>query len=219
MRQITRKMHIIDLSHRIENGMPVFPGTPEVKIEQLYTVEKDGFAEKALGLVTHVGTHMDAPAHMIGGGKTLDQYPISKFSGNACLIPFSWEDIDEQAQDEYLSEFESVIRDCDFVILNTGWSEKWGNPAYFKNYPALDKKGAEYLSGFRLDGIGIDAISIDQEENTQYEVHHEVLGNDIVIIENLCHLDTIRSQVFRFSALPLFISGADGSPVRAIAEY
>ena len=212
-------MHIIDLSHRIENGMPVFPGTPEVKIEQLYSVEKEGFAEKSLHLVTHVGTHMDAPAHMIRGGKTLDLFPISTFTGQACLIPFSWEDLEEQAQDEYLSEFESIIKDCEFVILKTGWSEKWGSPEYFKSYPALDKKGVEYLSGFRLNGIGLDAISLDLEENTSYDAHHEVFGNDMIIIENLCHLDSIRSQVFRFTALPLLVTDADGSPVRAIAEY
>ncbi len=212
-------MHIIDLSHRIENGMPVFPGTPEVNIEQLYSVEKDGFAEKALHLITHVGTHIDAPAHIIGGAKTLDQFPISKFTGTACLIPFSWDDIEEQDQDEYLSEFESIIRDCDFVILKTGWSKNWGKPEYFKKYPALDKKGAEYLSGFRLNGVGLDGISIDLEENTDFDVHQELLGNEMIIIENLCQLDLIRSQVFRFSAYPLFVTDADGSPVRAIAEY
>lgn len=212
-------MHIIDLSHRIENGMPVFPGTPEVKIEQLYSVEKEGFAEKSLHLVTHVGTHMDAPAHMIGGAKNLDQFPISTFTGQACLIPFSWEDLEEQAQDAYLSEYEDIIKNCEFVILKTGWSEKWGSPEYFKNYPALDKKGAEYLSGFRLNGIGLDAISLDLEENTSYDAHHEVLGNDMIIIENLCHLDSISAQVFRFTAFPLLVTDADGSPVRAIAEY
>lgn len=212
-------MHLIDLSHRIENGMPVFPGTPEVNIEQLFTVEKDGFAEKGLHLITHLGTHMDAPAHMIGDGKTLDDFPISKFSGKACVIPFAKDDIDGQDQEEYLSQFESLIRDCDFVLLNTSWSEKWGSPEYFKNYQALDLKGAKYLTGFYLSGIGIDAISIDFEENTQYEVHHEVLGNDIVIIENLCNLDQIRAQTFRFTAFPLFLTDADGSPVRAVVEY
>ena len=72
-------MLIIDLTHKIESGMPVFPGTPEVKISQFSTIEKDDFAEKEIQLATHIGTHMDAPAHMISGGKTLDQFLISYF--------------------------------------------------------------------------------------------------------------------------------------------
>ena len=212
-------MHLIDLSHRIENGMPVFPGTPAVNIEQLFSVEKDGFAEKGLDLITHLGTHIDAPAHMIRGAKTLDDFPISKFCGNACLIPFAKDDIEGQDQEKYFSQFEDLIRDCDFVLLHTSWSKKWGSPEYFKNYQALDIIGAKYLSGFYLSGIGIDTISIDFEDNTNYDVHHEVLGNEIIIIENLCHLEQIRAQTFKFSAFPLPITDADGSPVRAVVEY
>lgn len=219
MPDIKQDMHILDLSHKIENGMPLFPGTPNIKITDLFTVEKDGFAQKELNILTHVGTHMDAPAHMIGGGKTLDQFMISKFTGKACLIPFRHDDLDGQDQEVYLSQFEDLIRDCDFVLLHTAWSEKWGSPEYFKNYPALDLKGAQYLNGFHLSGIGLDAISIDLEENKEYEVHHELLGNDMIIIENLCHLDQIRAQTFKFTAFPLHITDADGSPVRAVADY
>lgn len=212
-------MHIVDLNHSIEMGMPLFPGTPEIEINNLCTVEEDGFAQKELRILTHVGTHIDAPAHMLRGGKTLDQFLISKYTGKACLIPFSHDDLDGQDQEEYLSQFEELIRDCEFVLLHTSWSEKWGSPKYFKNYPALDIKGAKYLTGFYLSGIGIDTISLDLEENTSYDVHHEVLGNDLIIIENLCRLDQIRAKTFKFSAFPLHIKDADGSPVRAVAEY
>lgn len=212
-------MLIIDLTHKIESGMPVFPGTPEVKISQFSTVEKDGFAEKQLYLASHIGTHMDAPAHMISGGKTLDQFLISKFSGRACIIPFSDEDIDGQDKQEYLSQFENEIRDSEFVILHTKWSEKWGTKEYFSHFPALDKKSAEYLAGFYLSGIGIDAISIDFHDSEIFEAHQELLKSEIVIIENLCNLEQIRGQGFRFSAFPLLISDSDGSPVRAVVEY
>ena len=212
-------MLIIDLTHKIESGMPVFPGTPEVKISQFSTIEKDGFAEKEIQLATHIGTHMDAPAHMISGGKTLDQFLISKFFGSAIVIPFSDEDIDGQDKQEYLSQFENEIRDCEFVLLHTKWSEKWGTEKYFSHFPALDKKAAEYLSGFYLSGIGIDTISIDVHDSETYEAHHELLKSEIVIIENLCNLEQIRGQGFRFSALPLFISDSDGAPVRAVVEY
>lgn len=212
-------MRILDLSHRIENGMPVFPGSPEVKISELTTVEKDGFAEKELHLNTHIGTHMDAPAHMKKDGKTLDQLPISHFTGTACIIPFSKDDIEGEDQQEYLSQFEEVIRESEFVILHTKWADKWGTPEYFSNFPALNKVGAQYLAGFRLNGIGTDAISIDVFNSKDYPAHHEILDMEMIIIENLCHLEHIHLQQFKLTAFPLRISNADGSPVRAVAEY
>ncbi len=211
-------MIYIDLSHIIEEGMPVFPGTPQVRIQQFSTVEKEGYAEKELELATHIGTHVDAPAHMIANGKTLDQFQISDFTGKALMIPFSHDDLEEIEQDVYLSQFESKIRDAEFIILKTGWSEKWGDPDYFKNFPALDKKGAEYLAGFRIKGIGLDAISIDQYDSTDYVAHHELLGNQILIIENLRGLESIRNDEFNIYVFPLKIKDADGSPVRAVAE-
>jgi len=211
-------MLYIDLSHPIADKMPVFPGTPDVNIKQFSTVEKEGFAEKELELATHIGTHMDAPAHMIDGGKTLDQYQVSDFTGRAYIITFSQDDLEGLEQDEYLSQFENEIREADFIILKTDWSEKWGSDAYFKDYPALDKSGAEYLSSFRIKGIGLDAISIDQHDNENYDAHHIILGNEILIIENLTGLDKIRSSFFNLFVFPLKIVDSDGSPLRAVAE-
>lgn len=211
-------MLYVDISHPIEDKMPVFPGTPEVKVSQFSTVEIEGFAEKELEIATHIGTHMDAPAHMISGGKTLDQYHVADFTGLAYVIPFSLDDLDGVKQNEYLSQFEDEIRKADFIILKTDWSEKWGTKEYFKDYPALDKTGAEYLSGFRIKGIGLDAISIDQDNNDKYEAHQIVLGNQILIIENLCGLDKVRNQFIKLFVFPLKIVDADGSPLRAVAE-
>jgi len=157
--------------------------------------------------------------NMIEGEKTLDQFFLSKFTGRACLIPFSHDDLEGKDKVEYLSGFESVIRDSEFVILYTGWSKRWGNDDYFANFPALDKNSAEYLSGFHLKAIGIDAISIDMADSENFEAHHTLLSQEILIIENLCHLDEIRQSSFLFSAFPLLIEGSDGSPVRAMASY
>lgn len=212
-------MHFIDLSHNIENGMPVFPGSPAVKISQFASVDKDGFAEKEVQILNHVGTHMDAPAHMISGGQHLDQMNINDFSGKAIVISFAHEDLEDLEQDDYLGQFESEIRDVDFVLLHTSWSKKWGEESYFSEYPALDEKGAKYLAGFRLKGVGIDAISIDMHNSQKYEAHHELLSNNMVIIENLRGLDQLRADHFHFFAFPLPLSNADGAPVRAVASY
>ena len=76
-------MKIIDLTHTLEEEMPVFPGTEKPKLENACTLNKDGFREKLLTMYSHTGTHMDAPAHMLENGLCLDELDVDHFFGNA----------------------------------------------------------------------------------------------------------------------------------------
>jgi|SRR3989338_7321167 len=79
-------MKIVDLSQILENGMPVFPGDPKVKIEEIHTLEKEGWRLKYLQLSSHIGTHADAPYHMDKNGDSLDNLPIDRFIGETMLV-------------------------------------------------------------------------------------------------------------------------------------
>ncbi|MCP5111152.1 MAG: cyclase family protein, partial [bacterium] len=54
---------LIDLTHPLTHGMPVFPGDPPPVIEPLATLPEDGFHTTRLDLCSHTGTHLDAPYH------------------------------------------------------------------------------------------------------------------------------------------------------------
>ncbi|PIJ48025.1 hypothetical protein BMH30_05900, partial [Leucobacter sp. OLES1] len=77
---------LVDLSHPIETGMPVFPGDPEVRIEPALAVPEDGVAVARLDLGSHAGTHIDAPAHSIVGGATVDELPLEWLVGDARVL-------------------------------------------------------------------------------------------------------------------------------------
>lgn len=79
-------MKIIDLAQPLYNGMSVYPGDPEVKIEQIHTLDKEGWRLRYLQFSTHIGTHADALSHMDKSGKTIDKIPISKFIGKTVLV-------------------------------------------------------------------------------------------------------------------------------------
>ena len=65
--------------------------------------------------------------------------------------------------------------------------------------------------------VGVDSANIDHPEDGDFPAHKTLLGSSIPIVENLTRLGAIRSQAFTFIALPLFLPGATGSPVRALA--
>jgi len=202
-------MKYIDLTHKIENNMPVYPGTASLEMLPGNTLEKDGFREKVIKFCSHTGTHMDAPSHMLDQGKNLDDYDCSKFIGKALLL-----DIEDA---KALKEYEEQMEIIDFIVFRTGWSKYWGKGQYFKNYPCISMETTDYLTGFNLKGIAFDAISIDPIDS-KYENHYTVFENDMVIIENLTNLDQIKKGIFELIVFPLNIKEADGSPIRAIAK-
>ena len=79
-------MKVIDLTHTIRPDMPVYPGTEQPKFLPANSYEQDGFRETLMQMYTHTGTHMDPPAHLYPGEKTLDQFPADQFIGKALVI-------------------------------------------------------------------------------------------------------------------------------------
>ena len=207
-------MNAIDLTQTIDEGMPVYPGTEKPLLKNATTIERNGFAEKLITMYSHTGTHMDAPAHMLPGSDTLDNYEISSFTGRGIVI-------DVRGAPGKISR-EMIERDLvdgrgtDFILLCTGWGRKWGGESYFRDFPVLDDEAAQYISGLGVKGLGLDCISVDPVDSTHMKNHIALMKKGILIIENLCNLESLRGKDFIFCCFPLKIQEADGSPIRAV---
>lgn len=159
---------------------------------------------------------MDAPAHLIKGSKTLDLLPIEHFYGKAFLLNFA----NIKSQTIGIKELEAqqdTIKQVDFLLIHTGWSQYWGTEKYFSDYPVLSLDAADWLSRFGLRGFGLDTISADEADTQYFPVHKAFLRNDTIIIKNLTNLEKLPCNQFIFSCFPLSFEDADGSPVRAVA--
>lgn len=206
-------MEIIDLSHTINATMPLYPGTDPVEIIQNATVDEHGYNEKKLILTSHIGTHIDAPAHMLRHGERLDEMPLDSFYGNAEIVDVQ----DRHIDIEFLEQYESVFENNDYVIFYTGHERFWHQKKYFEKYPVLSPEAAEWVSGKKLKGIGFDVCSADPVGSNDLPVHHILFDAGFLIVENLTNLKNLLGTRFLFSCFPLKISDADGSPVRAVA--
>jgi arylformamidase len=211
-------MPIVDLTHTIDTDMPIYPGTQGPELIPAWTLEKDGFVEAVIRLSSHTGTHMDAPAHLIDGGACLNSYPIETFRGMGRCI-----DLRDIANPEItradLERLCGALKSTDFLLLNTGWSERWGTAAYFDQHPVLSVEAAKWLTGFNLKAVGLDNSSADRFDSARLPVHKCLLEKGLLIIENLARLDHLPAGDFRFTCLPLKLAQADGAPVRAMAEF
>lgn len=207
-------MKLYDLSHPLNNETPVFPGMGKPRFQPAATIEKDGYCETRFEMDSHTGTHIDAPAHMLENGKTLNQLPVDAFAGKALIIPVP--ENAELIEKDFLIQFEEKLKEVDFVLFKTGWSKFWGTPRYFENFPTPDSEIVEWLLTFSLKGIGFDVISADPIDSTSYPNHFSILGKGLIIIENLRFPDSLTETQGRFFCFPLPYQNADGSPVRAV---
>ena len=193
--------------------MIVFPGDPRPQVKDINTIEEHGYNQKFLSFASHTGTHIDAPNHILAGGKTLDTYPLEKFYGKAAVVEVKTPTINE---DNIVQKID-LIEQVDFVLFRSGWDKFWNEPEYFLGYPYFTDAAASLLTSYNIKGIGIDTISPD--EINSLSVHRLLLSADILIIENLTGLSRLPDNtIFDFWAIPLKIKNADGAPVRCWAE-
>lgn len=213
-------MKVIDLTHTIKEDMPVYPGTDTPRFIPANSYEKDGFKETLLQMYTHTGTHMDPPAHLYAGKRTLDRFPASQFIGKALVI--ECRDLKEGGviTMERIQKYGEKAGRADFLLFNLGWDKRWGTDAYFGDYPCIDEEVLDYIIRGSYKGIGFDVIGLDPISDVNLTRHKKLFQNcDIVNIENLKNLELCGGELFWFSCFPLKLEDCDGSPVRAVAWF
>lgn len=213
-------MRVIDLTHTIESGMPVYPGTEPPILEPANTYDRDGFRETKISMYSHTGTHMDPPAHLFRDRTTLDAFPPEQFIGKALVIDCTSLKEGEPITMDHLSRYGTKAETADFLLFYLGWDARWGSEAYFGDYPCIDDSVLEYILEGSYKGIGFDVIGLDPIADGNLTRHKKLFQTrDIINIENLCNLGLCGNELFWFSCFPLKIRDCDGSPIRAVAWF
>jgi len=197
----------VDLSVLLDEKTPVYPGDPKTEIRTAGVLAKDGYLDHFVSFGTHVGTHMDAPAHMIENGTSLDQISIDTFAGRGVYV--------RTGKDIELKSFEEAgLREGDIVLVHTGMSDEYYSPSYFESYPVLSEEIAQYLIEKKIKAVGLDTCSPDRPP---FPIHKLLLGSGILIIENLTNLAALEGKEFTVYSFPIKLA-LDGAPVRVVAE-
>jgi kynurenine formamidase len=201
---------LIDLTHTFTDNMPVYPGDPCSRLYQSNFIKDSGFSDHRVESNMHVGTHMDAPLHMVEGGAYISDIPLPHCNGNGHLIDARNKNI--VAPDLLAGR---SINKGDIVLVRTDWSKKFHEPDYFNDYPEIAEAFARQIVASGVSLIGLDTPSPDKEP---FPVHKILLGKNVLIIENLTNLEALQPfRSFRIHAYPIKYK-ADAAPVRVVAE-
>jgi kynurenine formamidase len=204
-------MKYIDLSHTFTDNMPVFPGDPKTSLKQITSIEKNGYTDHSLTTVMHVGTHMDAPLHMIENGKYMDEMPLSNFTGPGVFINAYKKMVIDADILDYVQILPGSI-----ILLYTGMSEVYGTEEYDSKHPSLTEAFARVLVERNISMIGMDMINPDILES--YPIHKILLSKEVLIIENLTNLQSLVGiPSFEVFAFPIKMH-AEAAAVRVVAR-
>lgn len=198
---------IVDLTMEVCEQTPQFPGDPPFESKIMATIAVQGWNARRVSFNSHFSTHVDAPFHMLGSGRKLDEFPAESFIGAASVI-------DVRGRARIGRDSLPPGRLTSMVLFRTGHSGRRHDKSYFAGNPVLDEAVACEIVGRGVRLVGIDSFTVD---NAPYAVHQIFFAADVLILENLINLDRLSGE-FRLIVAPLALRHADGAPARVYAE-
>ena len=209
-------MRIYDVSVRLSETTPTYPGDPGIEIRSWKSLAHGDSANMSLLYMgTHSGTHVDAPAHFIEGAGGIESLPLEALIGEAQVVavPDNIITIDASFAAAHCHPGRERI------LFKTRNSNFWSgeNPVFHTDFTHIDLGAAEYLVSQGTQLVGIDYLSIERFKSKTHEAHLALLSKGIVILEGL-DLREVGAGIYELICLPLRIAGGsgDGSPVRAV---
>jgi kynurenine formamidase len=206
----------VDLTHAFANGMPVFPGLPDPAFDPIATVEADGYAMTSYRMLNHIGTHVDAPAHQIAGGDSLDEIGLERLVTDAVTIDVSHRDPHGAVTLAELEPHLDRVHAGDIVLFYSDNARNYGTDAYWTGWSYPDADAARALIDRGVSAVGFDGPSADPVDSTTMDLHRVWLGAGRMILENVNNLHQLPARA-QIVVAPMKVAAANGAPARIFA--
>jgi kynurenine formamidase len=202
----------IDLTILVDDLLPSYPGDKDILITEEFNLSNAGFNLLRIETNMHKGTHLDAKKHVFPVEEGVESIDINKMIGKALVI----RPVIENGTIKTKSIIDNYNEGYQILILDLSWGKLLYEPTYF-NHPTFERDILTFLLDNKINVIGFDIPSPCYDKELEFEMHKDLLKNDITIIENLTNLESL-DKVVDFICLPLKIKGFDGSFVRCVAK-
>lgn len=186
-------MKIYDISQELFTCC-VFPGDLAPSRERVLQISgQDSCNLTNVTMCAHNGTHVDAPYHFYEEGKTIDQLNLNKVIGEAQVIAFDGELTGE--------DMELLLKETPRRLL-------------FKGRTVVTLEAAKVMNRYGIYLVGVESQTVGPE-NSPREVHLELLGQEVVLLEGI-RLENVPEGRYLLNAAPINLGGGDGAPCRAV---
>ena len=229
---------IWDISPPVNAQSPVFPGDTVYQQNWCATIGPGCPVNvSAITLSPHIGAHADAPLHYDPSGRAIGEVDLDAFLGPCRVIHaigcgplIQWHHIEHALNDSPpdRSQVESTPSGGSDPLSGGAWGfgsipervlvrvyERMPQTTFDNNLPAFAPETVERLADLGVKLIGIDSASIDPADSKPLLSHQVIRQRGLRVLENLM-LDDVPEGDYELIALPLKLTTADASPVRAI---
>lgn len=223
---------VIDLSHPITPDIPVWPGDPVVHFQTVTSLHDQGYFLRRFSMGEHSGTHLASPSSYFEDGSGPDD-----IASDSLVVPVAVIDAtDPASQDPDYALTASDVAEWErrngpiapetLVLLNTGWSRFWNQPARFINAgadgkmhtPGFSLEASRFLLEWRnVAGLGIDTHGIDAGTDTELSVSRLTLARLALVLECLNNLNQLPPTGATVMVGRLRLVGGSGSPAAVLA--
>jgi len=209
----------VDLSLPLEEGMPIAPDHKGFEVVQEADYNTNGLLRHYFGANAHQGTHIDAPAHFIEGGATIDELDLEKLIGPAYVADLR-EYRGEPISADVIDQATPPLDTGDRIILVTGdVDEHFYDPHFFDRAAHITVSAAEWLVDQGVSIVANDFLTEAMPGDPARPVHHTILGAGIPVVEYICNTEEIAgAEVVELMCLPLRIPSFEATPTRVVAR-
>ena len=203
----------IDISVPICDGMVHWPGDPPVRIQRIQDIERgDSHTLSAVSIGSHTGTHVDAPAHFIRGGETIDRTALSVLVGKARVLEI------KDKQSIKVTELEQFnIRRGERILFKTRNSILWKSNNFSEEFVFISPEAAQFLNDHGVKLVGVDYLSVGGYAKGGSLQHKVLLTAGVCVIEGLDLSPAVPGN-YHLICLPLRLENGDGAPARVIIK-
>ncbi|MGH3872932.1 MAG: cyclase family protein [Pseudonocardiaceae bacterium] len=222
-----------DLTHVFRVDFPTYNGVqPERRTAT--TIEDTGFYIQSWSFAEHMGTHLDAPGHVIPGGRLVPDLDPEEMFAPLAVVDISGRaerDADALVQVRDLRDYErrhGRIPDRAAVCMYSGWERRVHDPAAYRNpspdgtlhFPGFGLEAVEWLlENRRILALGVDTLSLDVGASTTFPVHKRLLGADRYGLENLANLRQVPPRGAEAVVGIVPWEKGSGGPCRVLARW
>ncbi len=216
---------LIDLTHTLSPSIPSWDGG--CGFQHTLRDDYDPIAPYQLRtydikMQSGMGTHIDAPAHFIPGGRCINDLEFQELIAPCIVINVSDQrherfSLSVQDIESFEGQYGIISPGC-FVIVYTGWDQYWTTPEKYRNnliFPSISTEAAQILLERQIVGLGIDTLSPDRPEDG-FPVHQLILKADKYIVENVANAFILPPIGAYTLAMPLKIQDGTEAPMRLV---
>jgi len=232
-----KALKIVDMTHTFSPDCPTWTGEIGITLKlnpEWLVGEKYSIRTYNLEMVQNIGTHIDAPSHLIDNGVTVSQLALN----NLVNIPLCVINIADKGQKDpdyeltvedildYEAKYNEKVPSGSLVVCYTGWDQFWPDKVKYRglgedgrmHFPVFSLEAVKFLEENRgIAGIGIDNMSPEIE--LDLPLHHYILGRGKYIVENLANVSKMPEYGGTVSVMPMKADVISEAPARVVGFY